>query len=218
MLHRQTIARETAMAWVWRRPKEDSQWGADFDRQASHPMRGTEYLDDKRLDPEIYRPLFRSRTGLKKFKSRHCPPIGVTPAVDHVWKDIILSFVPEERIQFLPIRLIARGEICNDFYWPIILDSVYCIDPDRSWITQKLQKGDNLFIFGVAAFVHLPDCLGGLHIARDIRMRDHIVISDALKDALASTGEDSMFYKPEDIVMLDTEIAKAKLAKQNGSH
>lgn len=187
------------MSWVWEMPKQYLDFGAEFDPDASQP---TEYLDnksDKWLDPAIKRPVFRSRTGLKKFKKLHCPPFYFTPAVDAVWREIILSFVPEDRIQFLPIRLIARGEVCDDYYWPIVFDRAYCIDPERSVITQKIQKPDQLLIFAVAKFVHLPNCLGDLHIARDTRMPVHLVVSDALKDALSATGEDSMFYRPEDI-------------------
>ena len=35
-------------------------------------MKGTEHLEAKRLDPTIYRPVFKSRTGLKKFKKTEC--------------------------------------------------------------------------------------------------------------------------------------------------
>jgi len=199
------------MAWVWRHPKEDNDWGADFDLQASPPMRGTECLGNTYLDPAVYRPLFRSQVGLKKFKALHCPPFGVYTVVDSVWKNIILDFVPADRIQFLPVRLVAHGEICDDYFTIVIFDTAYCIDPEKSWITQSLKKGEKLFIFGVAKFVHLPNCLGDLHIARDYRMSNHIVVSDALKEALASTGEDSMFYRPEDIVTLDTQMAMAKV-------
>lgn len=187
------------MPWAWKMPKQYLDFGAEFDPDASRP---TEYVDDLSevwLDPAINRPVFRSRTALRKFKKLHCPPFGSGPAVDAVWREIILSFVPEDRIQFLPIRLIARGEVCDDYYWPIVFDRAYCIDPERSVITQKIQKFDELYIIRVAKFVHLPNCLGDLHIARDARMSVHLVVSDALKDALSATGEDSMFFRPEDI-------------------
>jgi len=187
------------MVWVWLQPKEGAKWGADFDIRSSAPMNGVEYLSDKYLDPEVYRPLFRSSTSLKRFKALHCPPIGHWHAVDAVWKSIILKFVPGDRIQFLPIRLIARDKMCDDFFWLIILDRAFCTDPERSIISRKLQKGDKLIIFKVEKFVHLPNCLGEMHIARDYRMKDHVVISDSLKEALSSTGEDSMFYRVEDL-------------------
>jgi hypothetical protein len=173
-------------------------------------MKGTEHLEAKWLDPAIYRPVFKSRTGLKKFKKLHCPPMYGMPAVDAIWRDIILKFVPQDRVQFLPIRLIARGEVCDDYFWPIVMDRVFCIDPEKSTITQKLQKPDRLIIFGVSKFVHLPDCLGNLHLARDARMSSHLLVSDELKEALAATGEDSMFYRPEDVVTIDTMMARAK--------
>lgn len=38
-----------------------------------------------------------------------------TVTVDLLWQDIIVSLVPIERVQFLPARILARGEICGDF-------------------------------------------------------------------------------------------------------
>jgi len=187
-------------------PKEYLDFGADIDYPASAPMHGTEYLGNERLDPATNRPVFRSRTGLKKFKKLHCPPIYVTPAVDAVWRDIILKFVPEDRVQFLPIRLIARGEVCDDYFWPIVMDRVFCIDPERSEITRKLQDETRFIIFGVRKFVHIPDCLGSLHLARDARMNSHLLVSDELKEALAATGEGSMFFRPEDIVTSEQRL------------
>lgn len=198
------------MAWVWHFPKETAEWGADIDYLASAPMSGSEFLQSKWLDPAIHRPIFRSRTGLRKFKKFHCPPIGFSPAIDAIWRDIILQFVPEDRVQFLPVRLIARGEICDDYFWPIVMDRVYCIDPDRSEITNKIQDENRFIIFGVRKFVHILDCLGSLHLARDARMSTHLVISDELKDALAATGEGSMFYRPEDIVTLERRLNVSK--------
>ena len=74
------------MAWVWSHPKEDDEWGADLDIRLCPPMKGTEFLGDKRLDPAIYRPVFKSKTGLKKFKKLHCPPMDGTTAVDAAWR------------------------------------------------------------------------------------------------------------------------------------
>ena len=121
-----------------------------------------------------------------------------------------MQFVPEDRVQFLPIRLIARGEVCDDYFWPIVMDRVFCIDPEKSTVTQKLQKPDRLIIFGVSKFAHIPGCLCKLHLARDARMNSHLLVSDELKEALSTTGEDSMFYRPEDVVTIDTMIAKSK--------
>jgi hypothetical protein len=179
------------------------------------PMKGTEHLEAKRLDPAIYRPVFKSKTGLKKFKKLHCPPIDGMPAVDAVWRDIMLKFVPEDRVQFLPIRLIARGEICDDYFWPIVMDRVFCIDPEKSTITRQLKDKTRFFIFGVSKFVHIPGCLGKMHLARDARMDSHLLVSNELKEALAATGEDSMFYRPENVVTIDTMMAQARNRKLN---
>jgi hypothetical protein len=187
------------MAWVWTDPIEYLDMSANMDYEASGPNAAYVYLRNQRVDPAVCRPIFRTRSKLEKFTRLHCPPIHVTPAVDAVWRDIILKFVPEDRVQFLPIRLIARGEVCDDYFWPIVMDRVFCIDPEKSTITQQLRKGEKHFIFGVSKFVHIPGCLGELHLARDARMDSHLLVSDKLKEALAATGEDSMFHRPEDI-------------------
>lgn len=203
------------MVWVWRHPREDDEWGANIDYEASKPLTSYEYLRANWVDPATHRPVFRSQTGLKKFKMLHCPPIWVAPAVDAVWRDIILKFVPAHRVQFLPIRLIARGETCDDYFWPIVMDRVCCIDPEKSVITQQIKDEKRFIIFGVAKFVHVPNCLGNLHLARDARMDSHLLVSDDLKQALSATGEDSMFYRPEDVVTIDTMVAKEDARKLN---
>jgi hypothetical protein len=189
------------MAWVWDFPREMAEFGASFDYHASLPISGGAFYNPKHIDPTL-RPVYKSRAGLRKFKKLHCPPMSDSIAVDAIWRNIILKFVPEDRIQFLPIRLIARGEICDDFFWPIVMDRVYCIDTEKSDITSKIQKPDHLFIYGVRTFVHIPGCLGKLHLARDARMAAHLLVSDELKEALSATGQDSPFYRPEDVPTL----------------
>jgi hypothetical protein len=190
------------MEWVWRDPIEYLDLSASIDYQESGPDASYVYLRAQRVDPSKCRPVFRTRSKLQRFKRFHCPPIWVAPAVDVTWREIILKFVPEDRVQFLPIRLVASGEICDDYFWPIVMDRVHCIDPDKSIITRQLKDDTRFFIFGVAKFVHIPNCLGKLHLARDSRMDSHLVVSNELKEALSATGENSMFFRPEDIATL----------------
>jgi hypothetical protein len=200
------------MAWVWDGPKEDLELSADIDNEASAPATGYEYLSDIAVDAGL-RPVFHSRSALKKFKRFHCPPIGVSAIVDGVWQHIILKFVPANRVQFLPIRLIARGEVCDDFMWVIPFDRVRCIDIHRSEITSKVERPDTTLIFGARKFVHFPNCLGSLHLAVDEQMSGHTLVSDELKVALSATGEDSMFYRPEDVWTLGNLPDKLKAAR-----
>ena len=184
------------MAWVWGFSKESDYWGADIDYEASAPLKSIEYLSDVPVDPNL-RPVYRSNTNISRFRKLHCPPIGVAPAVDHVWRDIILEFVPADRVQFLPVRLIAQREISDDFSWVIPFDRVRCIDPVRSEVTQKREIPGLTLIFGVENIVHQSSCLGSSHLARDEQKTSHLILSDQLKEALAATGVDSMFYQPE---------------------
>ena len=186
------------MVWVWSRPRENDEWGANIDYDLSAPVTGVEYLSDKPVNTEL-RPTFKSNTSLKKFKKLHCPPIDTMQTVDALWKSIILKFVPQERVQFLPIRLIARGEICEDFMWVIPFDRVFSIDKQKSDITQKRELPDKTLIFGVRTFVHLPNCMGNLHLARDKEMPTHMLVSNELKDALSATGQSSPFFRAEEV-------------------
>ena len=190
------------MAWVWDLPRE-TEFDADFDYKASAPMDFTEYLSDKPIDASLL-PVFRSRSKLSRFKKLHCPPFSASIAIDSTWKTIIEQFVPPSRVQFLPIRLIARGEICDDYMWVIPFDRVTCIDKDKSVVTRKHETPNRTLIFGVHSIVHFPDCLGNLHLARDTQRSSHMVISDELKIALSATGQDSPFYRPEDVETLDS--------------
>jgi hypothetical protein len=185
------------VAWVWDFPKAHEDFSADIDYEASAPMTSTEYLSDKPVDPD-FRPVFRSRASMTRFKRYHCPPIWVAPAVDAVWRDIILKFVPPDRIQFLPLRLIARGDVCDNFMWVIPFDRVICVDAEQSEVTRGIQKPDRTIIYGVRKVIHKSDCLGSLHLARDKQMKSQMLVSSELRDALAATGEYDMFYKPEE--------------------
>jgi hypothetical protein len=191
------------MAWVWDFSDESDTWGADIDYKLSAPFTEVDAMADGPNDPFKGRPTFKSRTGLKRFKALHSPPVGIRPVVDAVWRDIILTLVPADRIQFFPIRLIARGDVCDDYMWVVPFDRVNCIDLQKSDITRKLERNGKTMIFGVRKFAHVGDCLGQSHLARDEQLRDHMVLSDQLKQALSATGEHSMFRQPEDVITLD---------------
>jgi hypothetical protein len=197
------------MAWVWQRPIQELDFGAEMDYPASSPLLGVEYLWPNPVKPEL-KPIYRSKFSLKRFKKFHCPPIGLAPAIDTTWKNIILKFVPEDRVQFLPIRLIARGEVCDDFMWVIPFDHIRCIDPNKSDVRSKIERPDITLIFSVENIVHYQNCLGGLHMVRDEQLSTHMVISDELKNALAATGESSMFYQPDDVWTLNNLSEKLK--------
>jgi hypothetical protein len=187
------------MAWVWSYTRESLKFGAKFDYEASAPMANIEHLSSRRLD-ETTIPVYKSRSPLRRFMNYHCPPLGGEPVADAVWKKIILKFVPKERIQFYPIRLIAGGEICDNYMWVIPFDRVTCIDLNKSNVVRKIERDDLTMIFLVKDIVHYPNCLGGLHLARDRQKETHLLVSDELKEALSATGETGAFYRPEEVI------------------
>jgi hypothetical protein len=186
------------MCWVWSLPKEYLKWGADMDYGATFPLSESDCCSAVPLALGANRPVYRSNVGLKRFRQQHCPPIGICATVDRTWQDIILKFVPQSRIQFFPVMLIARGEVTEEFSWVLSFDRVECIDVKRSQITERIEHKDGGFsIMEMKKFYHLPTCLNGLHLARDVHLENHLLVSNELKDALSATGESSTFLKPE---------------------
>jgi hypothetical protein len=191
------------VVWIWDRATKNAHFGAEIDYKASAPMTSVEYFSDVPVDPTL-RPVFRSRSPVKRFKKYHSPPIGTARVVDEAWKKIILEFVPEDRVQFLPIRLIAQKEICDDFMWVIPFDRVTSVDLEKSIITRKrITISGKLAIFGFNRIVLKPECLGPLHLARDEQLSTLLLVSDALKDALTDTGDMGNFIQPEDLMTLE---------------
>ena len=180
------------MAWVWGAPREIIEFGANMDYDMSTPMTGYEAFSDTPVDVSL-RQVFRSRNSARRFRAMHSPPIGIYPVVDKVWKEIILNFVSADKVQFLPIHLIARGEICDDFCLVISLERVLCIDINKSEFSSKIVRSDITMIYGLGRAVHFNKCLNGLHLARDNRAGHHMLVSNELKEALAATGESSGF-------------------------
>lgn len=184
------------MTWVWERPQED--WTAWFDFSSESNL-GLEQFSTVPIPLGSVKPVFRSKTSLKKFKKLHCPPMAPDSVVDDVWERIILQFIPRDRVQFYPVRLIARDEICDDFKWVIPFDQVECIDIKKSRFTTVDKTANPPIYLGLKKVVHRPGGMGKLHIARDVNLESHLLVSDELRDALAATGESSMFYRPEDL-------------------
>jgi len=96
----------------------------------------------------------------------------------------------------------ARGKVCDDFKWVIPFDRVRCIDPDKSEYGGRTDKPDISYVYFLMRIVLKPGCMGDIHIARDEQAETILLVSDALRDALAATGEDGMFYRPENYLAI----------------
>lgn len=186
------------MVWIWDMPRENDEWGADFEGfDPDSTIRGLVNYTDSPVEPET-RAIFKSRTGLHKFKKLHAPPTSIYNTVDKVWRDVILNFVPADHIQFLPTRLIAKNQICEDFMLMLPFDRIMAIDKSRSDLKSFVENDHGTFIFGLRKLVLHPNCLGSFHLAKDKQMESLLLVSDELKEALSATGQDSVFYHPQD--------------------
>jgi hypothetical protein len=186
------------MVWIWDVPRENDNWGADlegFDPDST--IRGLVNYADAPVEPQT-RAIFKSQSALHKFKKLHAPPTSVYNTIDQIWRQIILKFVPIDRIQFLPTRLIARNQICDDFMLMLPFDRIIGIDKHRPDLKSFVENEHGTLIFGVRKLVLLPNCLGSCHLAKDKQMESLLLVSDDLKNALSATGQDSVFYLPED--------------------
>lgn len=186
------------MVWIWSYPRETADFGAeDYGYDPQPDFKGL--VEFARRPIEIStRAIFKSQNSLKRFQSLHAPPTSVTITVDALWKRIIQRFVSSRHIQFLPARIIARGEVCDDFSVMIPFDRVTGIDKHRSDIRRMIENEHGTHIFSIKKLVLVPDCLGDLHLARDKQMDSMLFVSDELKEALAATGQDSPFYSVEE--------------------
>lgn len=185
------------MAWVWYGRLDTSFPPAEIDERS--PVHPSAFRSFERAPLALGIPIFKMRASLKPVEQLHCPPVGVPPAIDADWQRIILKYVPADLVQFYPIKIACRDGTSEKFSLVLPLAKVRCIDPQRSDVTSKVERDDITLIFGCDFYVHHPHCLFGNHLARDEQKTSHIVVSDELRDALASTGESSMFYQPEDL-------------------
>ncbi|SFU06680.1 hypothetical protein SAMN05518861_111124 [Mesorhizobium sp. YR577] len=185
------------MAWVWYGRLDTAYRPAEVDDGS--PVHPAQFKSFERAPLTLGTPAFKIKAPLKSVEKLHCPPVGLPPAVDVVWQQIILNYVPQDLVQFIPIRINCRDGTSERYSLVLPLAPVRCIDPERSDVTSKIEREDTTLIFGCDFYVHHPDCLNGNHLARDEQKPSHIVISNELRDALAATGESSMFYQPEDL-------------------
>jgi hypothetical protein len=184
--------------WIWDSAREVSDFGANMDYLASSPADGLEQFSRVPVDNKLH-PVYRTQNALRRFRKLHSPPfIGGVPIVDQLWQDIILKFVPHDRIQFLPVQLIARGETCDDYCCMIAFDRVRVVDLEKSDITRKIEKPGITYVFGIKNIILKDDGLNGFHVARDEQTK-HLLVSNALKMALSDTGQDSVFYTAKEI-------------------
>ena len=185
------------MVWIWCWPKERFDFRAEFYGFEPDPdVRGLPEYAREPL-PTGTRAFFRSRYSLKHFTKLHCPPTNQV-TVDRLWRDIILQFVPPDRVQFVPARITTRGQLCDDFFVMLPFERVVGIDKNRSAISSMIENEHGTHIFSVEKLVLLPNCLGRLHLARDNQAVTFLYVSDELRNALTATGQDSPFYTVEE--------------------
>lgn len=191
------------MTWVWYFQPSGNVEDLEFQNTKSH-VSTHETWWGKPIDSSRGPARFRARASdFAALQKLHCPPVDVgTPLVDDVWKTIIEGLVPKDRIQFYPAVIQAGRHVIEKYYWIIPMDSVRCIDIERSDIVSKIEKPGITLIFSCNFYVHIPSCLGASHIARDEQQSGHLIVSDQLRDALSVTGESSMFYRPEHVPQL----------------
>ena len=88
------------MAWIWSGSPELANFGAMIDYKTT-PIRNLDVLSaDRPIDENNGYPIYKSRSKLDRFTKFHCPPFDLVPVADRLWQEIILKFVPRNRVQF----------------------------------------------------------------------------------------------------------------------
>ncbi len=119
------------------------------------------------------------------------------PVIDNSLQEIIARFVGDDEVQFMPVTVRTKdGEITRYSYARPLLE-LPCTDLERSDVVNWIIPGEQ--IMDARLLVFKPDCLGDKHFARD-SYTSHVVVSDALKEALEATGDKGLtFRQPEDM-------------------
>lgn len=182
------------MVWIWNYPRETQDFGSVFYGFDPDPqVKGLAEFSAEKITVST-RAIFKSRYSLKRFKALHAPPTSTIIAVDGIWREILRSYVSDNQIQFIPAHIIARGETCDDYSVMIPFDRVVGIDKQNSEIRRMIENERGVHIFSIKKLVLKQNCLGSLHLARDVQMSSLLLVSDELKEALSATGQDSCFY------------------------
>lgn len=142
--------------------------------------------------------LYMRGGGLKKVARYHClPNVAGCVIVDEVLQAIILEHAPPLAVQFYPVTVRDKNNETDRYSFVIPRIHVPCIDMANAVVSRWLIPGKQ--IGGFRHITHLPGCLKQHAIARDSIFRPHIVISNALKDALEATGDKGLFFiQPEE--------------------
>jgi hypothetical protein len=184
--------------WTWYFSTEEDIY-AEFDYDASAPLNSSDYLSATRIRTDLCA-VYRSRNRVSEISKFHCPQIDTSPIIDDVWRRIILKFVPPDKVQFLSVKIYAKDGMIDKYMWVVPFARVSCLDLKKSKIG-SLVKGTNgeSIAFRVKRFIAKDNCLSDNHLARDLHDHSFILVSNELRDALADTGEESMFYSEQGI-------------------
>ncbi len=188
--------------WIWDSIAVDEErmpvWVSE-DFEAS-TVQGYRFRYDPASDPKIFphpskwkgKAVFGVRFGPKRVEALSCLP--PTPLIDDKLRKIVRKFVPDDEVFFYPSELHMRGgEITPRFKVLIPLISHICIDEEQCEGIGRFEHSLD-HVSGWRTAKHLPNCLKGHHMVRDLIYPGHIVISDELKTALEATGDPGLAF------------------------
>ncbi len=135
----------------------------------------------------------------KRIEKIVCLPTYTTcPLVDHTVQKVLSETVPSEEIQFLRAHVRWGDRIVEDFSFARPLNTVDCVDLDKTQITYWDAEGELFSNF--ERLVLKPNCMDGKHYIRT-KYFIQVLISDEVKAALDEVNDGSMlFVRPEEIV------------------
>jgi hypothetical protein len=185
--------------WIWTIPASPSPLPfADFDYKASH-IQSYEIAGVTTLlqhSPSEIVLLLPNIPSWRLNGMHYLPNYVECPLVDSRLADIVEHFAGED-VQLLPVTMRTKDAEITRYSYARPRHKLPCTDVEKSVIEDWIVPGEA--IMDARHLVFKPDCLGDKHFARD-SYTSHVVVSEALKDALMATGAKGLnFCLPENM-------------------
>jgi hypothetical protein len=185
--------------WIWTIPANPNRLlFADFDYKESR-IQSYEIASVVPLVQTSASEIVLSMTNVfsRRLAAMHYLPNYVRcPLIDETLVEIVQRFAGGD-VQFLPVTVRTKDAEITRYSYARPRHKLPCTDIEKSVIEDWIVPGEA--IMDARYLVFKADCLGDKHIARD-SYTSHVVVSEALKDALMATGAKGLnFCLPEDM-------------------
>lgn len=183
------------MSWIWRNPPEPNRLPYAYFADVESIIPSYQIVSGERLMQQGPADIVVKMTRRKaaSLDSLHClPNVERCPLIDAPLREIVARFAGDE-VQFMPVTVRAKDGDVTRYAFARPLNKIPCVDLAESEITDWIVPDKDILF--AKRVVFRSDCLGDRHIVRD-SYTSHVLVSDALKDALMATGDKGLHFAP----------------------